>query len=213
MGVWRINKYVIVMRTETYELNESIIGIPIAESYKDCMTLIKSDRYRLSGKIESTPLIIVRSLKPFSSSLLFWLRLCQYRGVLYPFCRIMYERACRKAQVQISAFMKIGYGLYIGHNICMVINEGTIIGNNVNISHFLNIGTNHNTPAIIGDNVYIGPHVSIVENVKIGNGSSIGAGAVVTKDVPENATVAGVPARVLNYNKPGRYVNRRWPLD
>lgn len=42
--------------------------------------------------------------------------------------------------------------------------------------------------------------------------SSIGAGAVVTRDVPQNATVAGVPAKVLNFNKPGRYINRRWPI-
>ena len=92
----------------------------------------------------------------------------------------------------------------------MVVNGGTIIGNNVNLTQFLNIGTNHNTPAIIGDNVYIGPHVSIIEDVKIGNNASVGAGAVVTKDVPDNATIAGVPAKVLNYDNPGRYVNRRW---
>ena len=95
---------------------------------------------------------------------------------------------------------------------CMVVNGGTVIGNNVNLSQFLNIGTNHETPAIIGDNVYVGPHVSIIEDVKIGCNSSIGAGAVVTKDVPENATVAGVPAKVLNYNNPGRYILRPWPL-
>ena len=125
----------------------------------------------------------------------------------------MYLCASRKAQVQIPASTKIGYGFYIGHNICMVVNGGTIIGNNVNISQFLNIGTNHRTPAIIGDNVYIGPHVSIVENVRIGNNSSIGAGAVVTKDVPENATVAGVPAKILIYNNPSRYVNRRYIME
>ena len=82
--------------------------------------------------------------------------------------------------------------------------------NNVNISKFLNIGTNENTPAIIGDNVYIGPHVCIVENVHIGNNSTIGAGAVITRDIPENATVAGVPAKVLNYDNPGRYVGFRY---
>ena len=107
---------------------------------------------------------------------------------------------------------KIGYGFYIGHGICIVVNGGTIIGNNVNLSQFLNIGTNQSTPAIIGDYVYIGPHVCIVENVKIGNNASIGAGAVVTKDIPENSTAAGVPAKVLNYNNPGRFINRRYPL-
>ena len=94
----------------------------------------------------------------------------------------------------------------------MVVNGGTVIGNNVNLSQFLNIGTNRNTPAIIGDNVYIGPHVCIVEDVKIGNNVSVGAGAVVTKDIPDNATTAGVPAKVLNYDNPGRYVNRRWTI-
>lgn len=88
----------------------------------------------------------------------------------------------------------------------MVVNGGTVIGNNVNLAQFLNIGTNHKTPAMIGDNVYIGPHVCLVEDVKIGNNSTIGAGAVVTKDVPQNATVAGVPAKVLNYDNPGRYI-------
>ena len=198
------------MRTEVYDLSGYQLKIPVPESYKDCLTLIKSDRYRLSGKAESSFSIILKNLKPFSSSILFWLRLSQYKGWLYPLCRIMHARASRKAQVQISASTKIGYGFYIGHNICMVVNSGTIIGNNVNLSQFLNIGTNHKTPAIIGDNVYIGPHVSIVEDVKIGCNSSIGAGAVVTKDVPENATVAGVPAKVLNYNNPGRYINRRY---
>lgn len=55
------------------------------------------------------------------------------------------------SHVEIPPGTKVGYGLYMGHNMCIVINEGTIIGNNVNISQFLNIGTNENTPAIIGD--------------------------------------------------------------
>ena len=200
------------MKTESYDLNGKEVVIPIPESYKDCMTLIKSDRYRVSGRIESSLSILIEILKPFSSSILFWLRLSQYKGWLWPVCRVMYKRASRKAHVQIPASTRIGYGFYIGHNICMVVNGGTVIGNNVNLSQFLNIGTNRNTPAIIGDNVYIGPHVCIVEDVKIGNNSSVGAGAVVTKDVPDNATTAGVPAIVLNYDNPGRYVNRRWTI-
>ena len=201
-----------IMRYENYDLDGETIRIPIAESYKDCIALIKSDRFRLSGRMESFIMIALKCFIPFSWTLLFWLRLSQYKGILYPFCRFMYERVSRKAQVQISPTTKIGYGFYIGHNICMVVNGGTIIGNNVNISQFLNIGTNNRTPAIIGDNVYIGPQVSIVENVKIGSNSSIGAGAVVVKDVPQNATVAGVPAKILNYNNPGRYVNKRYTI-
>ena len=94
----------------------------------------------------------------------------------------------------------------------MVINGGTIIGNNVDLFQFLNIGTNHETPAIIGDEVYVGPGVCIVENVRIGSKSSIGAGAVVVKDVPAGSTCAGVPAKVLNYNDPARFIKHRWEL-
>ena len=115
--------------------------------------------------------------------------------------------------MQISPTMRIGYGFYVGHGMGMVIYGGTVIGNNVNLSQFLIIRTNHAKPAIIGDNVYIAPSVCIVEAVKIGNNATIGAGAVVVKDVPDNATVAGVPARVLNYDDPGRYVVNRWVIQ
>ena len=201
------------MRFEKINLNDEEITIPIAESYRDCIKLIQSDDFRECGTIRSPFSIIFRCLNPFKSSLLFWLRLSSYKGVLYPFCRLMYEFVGRSACVQISPKTKIGYGLNIGHGICMVVNYQTVIGNNVNLSQFLNIGTNHETPAIIGNNVWIGPHVSIVEDVKIQSNSLIGAGAVVVKDVPQNATVAGIPAKVLNFNNPGRYVGNRWSFN
>ena len=86
------------------------------------------------------------------------------------------------------------------------------IGNNVNLSQFTTIGSNEGNAAVIGDNVYIGPSVCLVENVQIGNDVTIGAGSVVTRDIPPQATVAGVPAKVLNFNNAGRYVQNRWPL-
>lgn len=204
-------KNIIKMKIEHIKYADNEVRIPIAENYKDCMTLIKSDEFRLCGKIRSSASIIIKNLKPYKNSILFWLRLSSYKGWLYPFCYFMYKRASARYQIQIPPSCKIGYGFYLGHKICMVINSGTIIGNNVNLSQFLNIGTNHDTPAIIADNVYVGPQVSIVENVVINKKSTIGAGAVVTKDVPENATVAGVPAKILNYNNPGYYINNPYP--
>lgn len=105
---------------------------------------------------------------------------------------------------------KIGYGLYIGHSGPIVVNPGTTIGNNVNISQFTTIGSNSNRFAKIGNNVYIGPGVSVVEGVLIGDNATIGAGSVVTKDIPSKATAAGNYAKVLNYNQPGRYINNKW---
>ena len=54
-------------------------------------------------------------------------------------------------------------------------------------------------PIVIKDNVFIGCNVSILGNVTVNEGAVIGAGSVVTKDVPENAIVAGVPAKVIGF--------------
>ena len=115
--------------------------------------------------------------------------------------------------MQIPIATKIGYGFYIGHGVGIVINGGTTIGNNVNISQFLSIGTNKHTPATIGDNVYIGPNVCIVEDVKIGSGTTIAAGSVVVRDIPQNSTAAGCPAKVIGQNKHSEYIHNRWVIE
>lgn len=111
--------------------------------------------------------------------------------------------------MQIPRDCIIGPGFYIGHGVGVIINGKTRIGANCNVSQYLSIGT-HSDGAIIGNNVYIGPHVSIVGPVNIGNNVTIGAGTVVINDIPDNATVVGNPARIVNYNNPGRFVNNRY---
>lgn len=195
---------------ETYTLRTGeTITIPIAQTYKDALVLIKSDMYRVGvGRVLS-----------FMRNPLFWLRMASVTKsslggvIVHKLIRRKYIAVSKKYNIQMPPETKIGYGLYIGHGICMVVNEGTVIGNNVNLSQFLNIGTNHNTPAIIGDNVYIGPSVCVVENVHIGSNTTIGAGSVVTKDIPRNATAAGVPAKVLNYDNPARYISQKWETE
>lgn len=118
-----------------------------------------------------------------------------------------------RKQLDIPRNTKIGYGLYIGHGGPVVINPSTIIGNNCNLSQFTTFGSNESHAATVGDNVYIGPNVCVVEDVKIGSNVTIGAGSVVTKDIPDNATAAGNYAKVLNYNNPGRYIKNKWEIE
>lgn len=108
--------------------------------------------------------------------------------------------------------VEVGYGLYLGHCMCMVIAGGTIIGNNCNLSQFVNIGSNDEGHAIIGDNVYVGPHVCVIGKVTIEDNVTIGAGAIVSRDIPKDATAVGVPAKVINYKDPGRYISNKWTV-
>lgn len=186
--------------------------IPLPQSYRDCLSFIKSDEYRKNGKMLSSWKIIKKNIIRPGGSLLFWFRLCQYRGRFFRIFCFLYSCLCKKANIYLPPMTRIGFGLDIGHGMCIVINGGTIIGNNVSLSHFVSIGTNDNTPAIIGNNVYIGPNSNLVENVSVGSNVTIGAGSVVTKDIPSNATTVGTPARVINYNNPARYIKNPYPL-
>lgn len=88
---------------------------------------------------------------------------------------------------------------YFCHNAFgVVINPRAKIGGGTTIQHCVTIGEiNSNDSPIIGSNVFIGARAMILGNIKIGNNVKIGAGAVVMKDVPDNCTAVGVPARII----------------
>lgn len=173
---------------------------------------IKSDLIRYYGncKINTFIRAILRS-RTFRFQ--YALRLCQDKGIK-KFCGLILWHFNRtKNFIQIPKNTNIGYGLYIGHSGPIVINSNTKIGNNCNLSQFTTIGSNSKEGAIIYDNVYIGPNVCIIGNVKIGKNVTIGAGSIVTKDIPENATAVGNYAKVINYNNPGRYIQNKWIIN
>lgn len=80
----------------------------------------------------------------------------------------------------------------------IIVSQYAKIGRNCIVYHQVTIGSKEDKYApTIGDNVIIYPHAIIIGGINIGNNAVIGAGAVVTKDVPENAVVAGNPAKVI----------------
>lgn len=117
--------------------------------------------------------------------------------------------------VEISHHTKIGVGLYLPHPNGVIIHPNTVIGNNCMILQQVTIGNNiakgKDNLAVIGDNVMIGAGAKIIGPCKIGNNVVIGANAVVTKDVPNNSVVGGIPAKLISHNVPpphnGHYVS------
>jgi len=132
-----------------------------------------------------------------------------FRIVYIPF-KLLYQVLCFLCGISLSLDTKVGGGLYIGHYGGIVIHPQVVIGENCNISQGITIGEGgrgekRGVPKI-GDHVYIGPGAVIFGNIEIGSHVAIGANAVVTKSVPDNAVVGGVPAGILNYKGSGDFV-------
>lgn len=121
-----------------------------------------------------------------------------------------------------SVYVRNGGYLKIGNNVGMSspvlwVENSIIIGNNCTVganciiidsdAHPIDYLSRRNNggcnvkskPIVIGDDAWIGTNVIILKGVHIGKRSIIGAGSVVTKDVPENAVAAGNPCKVLRY--------------
>lgn len=107
--------------------------------------------------------------------------------------------------ISLPASAKIGPGLRIHHFGGIVIHDTTEIGKNATIYHNVTIGVKTDDgkkAAIIGDNVYIGTGAVILGPLKIGNNVRIGANSVVLKDMPDNSTAVGNPAKIIQRNQP-----------
>ncbi len=114
-------------------------------------------------------------------------------------------------------YSECGKNIFVGKNVfincgCHFQDWGGIyIGDDVLIGSYVVLATiNHNpdpmnrgdnlpAPIRLGNKVWIGSHSTILPGVTVGDNAIIAAGAVVTKDVPQNAVVGGVPAKIIKY--------------
>ena len=136
--------------------------------------------------------------------------------------RCLFDKCGTNVNIERCADFGTGKGIKIGNNSGLGVDcavRGPLeIGDNVMMGRWVNIMTNsHDTSRTdipmnmqgskpkqkvkIGSDVWIGNRVIILPGKTIGNGVIIGAGAVVTKDVPDYAVVAGVPAKIIKYRK------------
>lgn len=124
-----------------------------------------------------------------------------YRKGYYFSARAVSQLSRFLTGIEIHPGAKIGKGLFIDHGMGVVIGETTEIGDNCTIYQGVtlggtgkDVGKRHPT---IGDNVMIGAGAKVLGPVKIGSGSKIASNAVVIREVPENSTAVGIPAKVV----------------
>ena len=108
--------------------------------------------------------------------------------------------------IEIHPKARIGKNLFIDHGMGVVIGETSDIGDNVTIYHMVTLGgispsINSNDQRevkrhpTLQDNVVVGSGAQVLGPITVGKNAKIGANAVVTKDVPENGVMVGIPAK------------------
>ena len=107
--------------------------------------------------------------------------------------------------------IKIGENFYANHHCTVLDGAKVVFGDNVFIApncgfytagHPLdaeqrNQGLEYAYPITVGDNVWIGAHVAVLPGVTIGNNTVIGAGSIITKDIPSGVIAAGNPCKII----------------
>ena len=109
----------------------------------------------------------------------------------------------KNAVIMMGAIINIG--AVIGEG--TMIDMGAVLGGRATVGNHCHVGAGavlagviepaSATPVIVEDDVLIGANAVVIEGVHIGRGAVVAAGAIVTQDVPQNAVVAGCPARVI----------------
>jgi serine O-acetyltransferase len=117
--------------------------------------------------------------------------------------------------IEIHPGANIGEGLFIDHGMGVVIGETADIGDDCHILQGVTLGgtSMHRTKRhpTLGNRVVIGAGAKLIGAIEIGENARIGAGSVVVTNVPENATVIGVPGHVVAFHDPGGETIARLP--
>lgn len=129
-----------------------------------------------------------------------------YKKKLFFLARLISQLARSLTGIEIHPGAVLGDSILIDHGMGVIIGETAVVGDRITIYHGTTLGGTGNEKGVkrhptVGNDVIIGSGAKVLGNINIGSNSKIGANAVVLEDVPEGATVVGVPARVVKISK------------
>jgi serine O-acetyltransferase len=138
-----------------------------------------------------------------------------YRLKLYAVARWVSQTGRLFTGIEIHPGANIGKGLFLDHGMGIVIGETSVIGNNCTIYHGVTLGGTGNEKGkrhpTIGNNVLIGAGAKLLGPFTVGDNVMIGANAVVLTDIPDKATVVGIPGKVVRID--GMPISHAQELD
>ncbi|WP_245841922.1 serine O-acetyltransferase [Sphingomonas lenta] len=139
------------------------------------------------------------------------------RYVLYPPAKLILLHYRHLYGMAIAEYADIGPGLFVTRFGGIYINGDCLLGANVNLSPLILFGQTNRGEVIgspvIGNRVFIASGARVTGAITIGDDVAIGANAVVVKDAPPRAVLAGVPAKIISDRGSEGYINRQVPPE
>jgi serine O-acetyltransferase len=176
------------------------------EAFAAAPTLVEAASLDLQGIVEHDPAVTallppLLNFKGFVALQAFRVSNWLWQRGRRDFALLMQSASSERLQVSIHPSAVIGASVFLDHATGIIIGALSVVGDGVTILQNVTIGRGHDNPARaprIGRGAYLSSGCSIIGDISVGDFAKVGAGAVVTHDVPAGCTAVGVPARLTN---------------
>jgi serine O-acetyltransferase len=183
--------------------------LAVSQTLSQLLVLLQSDNYRYNGQL-GWKSYLKNLWKERGLVVSTGYRLARFtklkQGIFWRLAGILTKGSYRLLQAyyqfELPYRVPVGYGLCLYHLNGLVVNSQCVLGNNITLSHQVTLGDKpvgaYAGSPTLGNEIFIAAGAKVVGGISIGSNTVIAPNAVVTKPVPDNAIVGGIPAVILS---------------